>query len=108
MWSRKRLIHAAETRALLARLRSKGWKTEAEREETIHRVSAIPGLEAEDIAWLAVEQDPSLRQAGLNLLRQFPYETAAEAIFPFLGERAEAARQAAMQALEGLAGTAFP
>jgi len=108
MWSRKRLIHAAETRALLARLRSKGWKTEAEREETIQRVSSIPGLEAEDIAWLAVEQDTSLSQAGLTLLRRFPYETAAEALFPFLAQRAAAIRQATLQALEALAGTGFP
>ncbi len=105
MWPTKRRAPAAE--ALLGKLRSRGWKTEAERDELLKSVSAAPDLEAEDLAWLAVESDVALRQAGLSFLKRFPYEATSAAIFPFLASKTEAMRRQAMQALETLAGGNF-
>jgi twitching motility protein PilT len=107
MWTRRRAI-AAETRALLAKLKARGWRSDAERDDLLRRVEALKELEPEDVAWAAVDADAVLREKGLAWLRRFPYEAAAEALFPQLASRAEPVRRAAMQALEALAGPGFP
>jgi len=105
MWPTKRRAPGPE--ALLAKLRSRGWKTEAERDDLLKAVAAAPDLEAEDVAWLAVESDVALRQAGLAFLKKFPYEATSTALFPFLASKTEPVRRQAMQALETLAGGNF-
>ena len=105
MWPGKRRASAAEE--LLGKLRARGWKTEVERDELLKAVAAAPDLEAGDLAWLAVESDVALRQAGLTFLKRFPYEACAEGIFPFLCAKTEAVRRQAMQALETLSGGNF-
>jgi len=105
MWPGKR--RASEAEALFGKLRSRGWKTEAERDELLKAAAATPDLEAEDLAWMAVESDVALRQAGLSFLKRLPYDACAEAIFPFLSSKTEAVRRQAMQALETLAGGNF-
>ena len=105
MWPTKRRAPGPE--ALLGKLRARGWKTEAERDELLKAVASAPDLEAEDVAWLAVEPDVALRQAGLAFLKRFPYEATSSAIFPFLASKTEAVRRFAMQGLETLAGGAF-
>jgi HEAT repeat protein len=93
---------------LLSKLKARGWKGEAEREDLLRRVAAVKELEPEDIAWMATETDPAIRQAGLALLKRFPYERSAQSLFPLLATRSEALLRAAMQALEALAGATFP
>ncbi len=105
MWPNKR--KASELDTLLGRLHSRRWRNEAERDELLKTLSAAANIEPGDVAWLAVETDPALRQAGLALLKRFPYEAASAAIFPHLGSRTEAVRRQAMSALELLAGGAF-
>jgi twitching motility protein PilT len=105
MWPTKR--KASELDALLGRLHSRRWRNEAERDEWLKALGAAPNLEPGDVAWMAVETDPALRQAGLALLKRFPFEAASESIFPHLGSRTEAVRRQAMSALELLAGGAF-
>jgi twitching motility protein PilT len=105
MWTSKRRASGAE--ALLAKLRSRGWKTEAERDELLKAVAAAPDLEADDLAWMTVESDVALRQAGLAFLKRLPYEATSTAIFPFLASKTEAVRRMAVQALETLAGGNF-
>ncbi len=107
MWSKERSL-TAEPRALLSKLKARGWKGEAEREDLLRRVAAVKELEPEDIAWMATETDPAIRQAGLALLKRFPYERSAQSLFPLLATRSEALLRAAMQALEALAGATFP
>src|SRR5438477_1377785 len=107
MWPSKRRSLAAESKALLERLHARRWKNDAEREELLRAVAALPSLEAEDVAWMAVEPEVPLRQAGLALLKRFPYEGSAAALFPHLAAKNEAARRQAMSALEQLAGGAF-
>ncbi len=105
MWPTKRRAPGPE--ALLGKLRARGWKTEVERDELLKAVAATADLEAEDVAWLAVEPDVALRQAGLSFLKRFPYEASSAAIFPLLASKTEAVRRQAMQSLETLAGGAF-
>jgi twitching motility protein PilT len=105
MWPTKR--KASELDALLGRLHSRRWKNEAERDEWLKALAASATLEPGDVAWMALETDPALRQAGLALLKRFPYEAASESIFPHLGSRTEAVRRQAMAALETLAGGNF-
>jgi twitching motility protein PilT len=105
MWPTRRRAQAAE--ALLARLRGRNWKTEAERDELLRTVSALPDLEAEDVAWMGVESDVALRQGGLAMLKRYPFETASAALFPFLASKTEAIRRQTMQSLEQLAGGSF-
>jgi twitching motility protein PilT len=107
MWQRHRTL-AAETRALLTKLKSHGWKNDAGRDDLVRQLSAVKDLEPEDVAWMATETDPALRQAGLALLKRFPYDRAAESLFPLLATRSEALLRAALNALEGLAGATFP
>ncbi len=108
MWPTRRRPLAAETKALLARLRARAWKSDAERDQLLKALAALPDLPAEEVAWMAVEPDAALRQAGAALLRRVPYERAAEALFPMLATRSDAVRRATMQALEALGGTEFP
>ena len=91
MWTTKRRATGAE--ALLDRLRTRAWKTEAERDETLKAIAAAQDLDADDIAWLAVDPDVALRQAGLSFLKRYPYEATSAAIFPFLASRTEAVRR---------------
>ena len=108
MWTRKRKVDSPEVRALFARVRARGWKSEVERDELMKQVAAVSGLEAGDVAWMAVEQDTQLKQAGLTLLKRWPYDTAADALLPLLGQRTEGIRRNTMAVLEALAGTSFP
>ena len=105
MWPTRRRAAAAET--LLARLHARNWKTEAERDELLQTVSALPDLEAEDIGWMAVESDAALRQGSLAMLKRYPYEAAAAVLFPFLASKTEAVRKQTMLSLEQLAGGNF-
>jgi twitching motility protein PilT len=105
MWPTKRRAPGAE--ALLEKLRSRGWKTEAERDEILNAVAAAQDLDAGDLAWLAVDADVALRQAGLAFLKRFAYEDTSAAIFPFLASKTEVVRRQAMQSLETLAGGNF-
>src|SRR5262245_25749082 len=102
MWATKRKASAAD--ALLGKLRARQWKTDAEREELLKSVGAATDLTPEDFAWLAVEADVALRQAGLAFLQRHPYEAVSEALFPYLASKTEAVPRHAMQALEQLAG----
>ncbi len=106
MWKRRHTV-AAETRSLQAKLKSRAWRSDAERDDLLKRFEAIADLEPEDIAWMAADPDSTVREKGLAGLRRFPYDTAAEALFPQLASRAEPVRRATMQALEALAGPAF-
>jgi twitching motility protein PilT len=105
MWPTKRRAPGAE--ALLDKLRARGWKTEAERDEILNAVAAAQDLDADDLAWLAVDADVALRQAGLAFLKRYPYEATSAAIFPFLASKTEVVRRQAMQSLETLAGGNF-
>ena len=105
MWTTKRRAPGAE--ALLDKLRARGWKTDVERDEILKAIAAAPDLEADDLAWLAVDPDVALRQAGLSFLKRFPYEATSAAIFPFLASKTESVRRQAMASLETLAGGNF-
>src|SRR5450432_162060 len=105
MWKTKRRAPGAEV--LLEKLRSRGWKTDVERDEILKAIAAAQDLDADDLAWLAVESDVALRQAGLSFLKRYPYEATSAAIFPFLASKTEAVRRQAMQSLETLAGGNF-
>jgi len=105
MWPTKR--KASELDALLTRLHARRWRNEAERDELLRTLAAAPNVEPEDVAWMAVETDPALRQSGIAFLKRVPYEAASTALFPHLGSRTEAVRRQAMSALELLAGGAF-
>ena len=108
MWTKKRQADSPEVRALFARVRAKGWKSETERDDLMRQIGAVPGLEARDVAWMAVEQDAQIKQAGMTLLKRWPYDTAAEALLPMLGQRTDVVRRNTMSVLETLAGTSFP
>ena len=105
MWPTRRRAPGPD--ALLGKLRARAWKNDAERDELLKAIAAAPNLEAGDVAWLAVDNDVALRQAGLTLLKKFPYETSSAAIFPFLAAKTEPVRRQAMQGLETLAGGSF-
>jgi twitching motility protein PilT len=105
MWPTRRKAPAAE--ALLSRLHAHGWKTEAERDELLRAIAALPDVAAEDLAWMAVESDAAVRQAGLAMLKRLPWEDSSRAVFGYLSSKTEAVRRLAMVALESVAGGTF-
>jgi twitching motility protein PilT len=107
MW-RKRRSPAAETRSLLAKLRARAWKSDAERDALLAGLDKAAEIAPEDVAWMAADADAAVRKKALESLARFPLDEAAEAIFPELASRSEPVRKAAMQALETLAGPSFP
>src|SRR6187455_423644 len=80
MWPTRRKAPAA-AEALLSKLHAHGWKTEAERDELLRSIAALPDIAAEDMAWMAVESDASVRQAGLTLLKRLPWEASSAALY---------------------------
>jgi len=106
MWPTRRKAPAA-AEALLSKLHAHGWKTEAERDELLRSIAALPDIAAEDMAWMAVESDASVRQAGLTLLKRLPWEASSAALYGYLSSKTEAVRRLAMVALESVAGGAF-
>ena len=107
MFGKKHRPPPPEARALLTRLRARGWKGEAERDELLKKLTAFQGLDPVDVGWLAADQDSGLKSAGLVLLNRVPWEAAAESLFPFLSNHGEQARKTAMASLEVLAGPGF-
>ena len=107
MWQKRMHRPTAEARAVLARAHAHAWKTDGERDALLDQIADLRMLGAEDVAWLAVDSDPSLRRRGLALLGRFPYEDAERALFPSLVARAEAVRRLALDSLAALAGPAF-
>ena len=105
MWRVKRKSAAAD--GFLAALRARKWKADTERDELLRSLAGLPDLDAEDVAWLAVESDVALRQGGLAILKRFPYEESSASLFPFLASKTEAVRRQTMQALEHLSGGNF-
>ena len=57
---------------------------------------------------MVADADAAVRDKGLACLRRFPFDVAAEALFPQLAVRSEPVRRATMAALESLAGPEFP
>jgi twitching motility protein PilT len=92
---------------VLARAHAHSWKSVAERDALLDQIASIRGLAAEDIAWLVVDPDPSLRQRGKALLERFAYEDVLRAFNPFLVSHTEAVRRLAFDALAAHAGSSF-
>jgi len=107
MWAKRRRVAPAEARAILPRLQVHQWKSDAERDDLLRRLTSIPGLAAEDVGWMVGEADDSLRQSGLAILRRFPFEQSSVAIFPLLSTRTEQTRGHAVAALETLGGERY-
>jgi hypothetical protein len=93
MWPVKRRAVAAE--GFLAALRARKWKTDAERDEILRSLAALPDLTAEDVAWLGVESDVGLRQGGLAMLKKFRTRPRPPVS---LASKTEAVRRQTMQA----------
>jgi twitching motility protein PilT len=108
MWTRKRRGPTAGTRALLARLKGRGWRGEGERDELLRQAAAATDLDPEDVAWMVAESDAALRTAGVAILRRAPAETASESLHHLFANRSEAVRRLALEAMEAIWGPAFP
>jgi twitching motility protein PilT len=100
MWSKRRRSAPPEARALLQKIRAKGWKNETERDDVLRKLAAVAGLEPEDVAWMAAESDAALRQASVATLQKFPFEAASAAMFPYLAAHGDVARRNISAAVE--------
>jgi twitching motility protein PilT len=107
MWAQRRRVAPAEALAILSRLETSEWKNDAERDDLLRRLAAIPGLPPEEIGWMAGESNDAIRLAGLAMLRRLPFEQASEAIFPLLSSRTEQTRIRAIASLETLGGDRY-
>ena len=107
MWPKTRRKLAAEAQSLLAKVQSRAWKDEAEREALLDKVGELKGLEVGDVAWLAVDSDPGLRRRGQGFLASWPYEEVAAALVPFLVSRTEAVRRLAIDTLPARSASSF-
>ena len=107
MWAQRRRVAPAEALAILSRLETSEWKNDAERDDLLRRLAAIPGLPPEEIGWMAGESNDAIRLAGLAMLRRLPFEQASEALFPLLSSRTEQTRIRAIASLETLGGDRY-
>ena len=108
MWTKKLRSTPPEARALLTRVRTHGWKSDAERDDLLRRIGTLENLEPEEVAWMVANADGAVRQAGVALLQRHPFEAAAAAMFPFLAGHGDAARRNVAASLEAVAGASFP
>jgi twitching motility protein PilT len=108
MWTKKLRTAPPEARSLLTRISTHGWKSDAERDGMLRRLSGLDGLEAEDIGWMVADSDPAVRQTCVAVMQRFPFEAASAAIFVFLAAHGdEAAERHAAASLEAVAGASF-
>jgi HEAT repeat protein len=107
MWPKRRHKPPADARALLDRARDSSWKTDEERDALLDQIAAIRNLEAEDIAWLVVDTDASVRQRGRSLLARFSYEDVLHSLHPFFVSRNDGMRRLSIEALAAHAGPKF-
>jgi twitching motility protein PilT len=107
MWSKKLRSTPPEARALLTRVRTHGWRSDAERDDLLRRIAALENLEADEFGWMVANADAAVRQTGVAVLQQHPFEEAAAAMFPFLAGHGEAARRNVAASLEAVAGATF-
>jgi len=107
MWTKKLRSTPPEARALLTRVRTHGWKSDAERDDLLRRIGALEELEPEEVGWMVANADAAVRQAGVAMLQRHPFEEASSAMFPFLAGHGDAARRYVAASLEAVAGTSF-
>src|SRR3954470_12189562 len=107
MWSKKLRSTPPEARALLTRVRTHGWRSDAERDDLLRRIASLENLEAEEFGWMVANADAAVRQTGVGVLQQHPFEEASAAMFPFLAGHGEAARRNVAASLEAVAGATF-
>jgi twitching motility protein PilT len=108
MWTKKLRSTPPEARALLTRISTHGWKSDAERDELLRRAGAFEGLEAEDVGWMVADSDLFVRQIGVAMMQRYSFAAASAAIFPFLAAHGdEAAERYAAASLEAVAGPSF-
>ncbi|HKB70012.1 MAG TPA: PilT/PilU family type 4a pilus ATPase [Thermoanaerobaculia bacterium] len=105
MLTRPKSSLSEENRALLDRIRHKQWKTPAERDDWLRRMSSVRGLAPEDAAFFLVDPDPALRTAGAAIVKAMPPEAGAEVLLTALASQPEPQRRktfdAALQLLGG-------
>jgi twitching motility protein PilT len=107
MWTKKLRSTPPEARALLTRVRTHGWKSDAERDDLLRRIGALENLDPEEVGWMVANADAAVRQAGVALLQRHPFESASAAMFPFLAGHGDAARRNVAASLEAVAGASF-
>ncbi|HYK42586.1 MAG TPA: PilT/PilU family type 4a pilus ATPase [Thermoanaerobaculia bacterium] len=107
MWTKKLRSTPPEARALLTRVRTHGWKSDAERDDLLRRIAAIENLDPEEVGWMVANADAAVRQSGVALLQRHPFESASAAMFPFLAGHGDAARRNVAASLEAVAGASF-
>jgi len=105
MLTRSKSSLSEESRALVDRLRQKQWKTPAERDDWLRKISSVRGLPPEDAAFLLVDADPTVRNTGAAILKAMPPDAAAEVLLTALASQPESQRrktfEAALQLLGG-------
>ncbi|HEY6051946.1 MAG TPA: HEAT repeat domain-containing protein, partial [Thermoanaerobaculia bacterium] len=108
MWTKKLRSTPPEARALLTRVRTHGWKSDAERDDLLRRIGALENLDPEEVGWMVANTDSAVRQAGVAVLQRHPFEEASAAMFPFLAGHGDAARRNVAASLEAVGGASFP
>src|SRR5512146_401034 len=105
MPTRSKSSLSEENRVLLDRIRQKQWKSPAERDDWLRRMSSVRGLPPEDAAFFLVDPDPALRTTGAAILKGMAPEAAAEVLLTALASQPEPQRRkifdAALQLLGG-------
>ncbi len=104
MLTRSKASLSEENRALLDRLRQKQWKTPAERDDWLRRISSVRGLPPEDAAFFLVDSDPSVRTTGAAIVKAMPPEAAVEVLLAALASQPEAQRRKTLDAAIQLLG----
>ena len=96
MWAKSRRKMTADAQSLLAKAHARGWKNDEERDSPLDQIAAVKGLEVGDVAWLAVDSNPALRERSQDLFARWPYEDVAAALVPYLVSRTETVRRLAL------------
>ncbi len=107
MWAKSRRKMTADAQSLLAKAQARGWKNDGERDSLLDQIAGLKGLEVGDVAWLAVDQDPALRERSQDLFARWPYEEVTASLMPFLVSRTETVRRLAIEALASRSGSSF-
>ena len=93
MLNRLRSTLTAEDRLLLERVRQKQWKSPAERDELLRKVSALKGLSPDDASGFLVDSDPAVRSAGLAIFESLPKDSAGASLLATLARQPESAQR---------------
>lgn len=108
MWNRGQRSLLPEGRALVEKIRSKKWRSPAERDDLLRRLTLVRGIGSDDITALLLSSDAAVRSTASEMVRKLPPPVAGEVLLSVMSRQAEPAAKTTFENYLALSGGTLP